>query len=99
MRSMRSMRGGFIFRNRGPSLKVHHGQCLTSMTSCSGPNEMCVTVLELSLNLKGLKPLQRIQLCEKRQQVSTDIPRIPYHPGTHTSDDSSTLTVTQKLLQ
>jgi hypothetical protein len=35
MRSMRSMRGGFIFRNRGPSLKVtvvHHGQYLTSMT-------------------------------------------------------------------
>jgi hypothetical protein len=32
MRSMRSMRGGFIFRSRGPSLKVHHGQCLTSMT-------------------------------------------------------------------
>jgi hypothetical protein len=31
-RSMRSMRGGFIFHNRGPSLKVHHGQCLTSMT-------------------------------------------------------------------
>ncbi len=31
MRSMRSMRGGFIFRNRGPSLKVHHCQCLTSM--------------------------------------------------------------------
>jgi hypothetical protein len=29
---MRSVRGGFIFRNRGPSLKVHHGQCLTSMT-------------------------------------------------------------------
>ena len=28
MRSMRSMRGGFIFRNGGPSLKVHHGQCL-----------------------------------------------------------------------
>jgi hypothetical protein len=23
---MRSMRGGFIFRNQGPSLKVHHGQ-------------------------------------------------------------------------
>jgi hypothetical protein len=32
MRSMRSMRGGFIFRSRGPSLKVHHGQCLTSVT-------------------------------------------------------------------
>jgi hypothetical protein len=32
MRSMRSMRGGIIFRNRGPSLKVHHGQCLASMT-------------------------------------------------------------------
>jgi hypothetical protein len=31
MRPMRSMRGGLIFRNRGPSLKVHHGQCLTSM--------------------------------------------------------------------
>jgi hypothetical protein len=29
MRSMRSMRGGIIFRNRGPSLKVHHGQCPT----------------------------------------------------------------------
>ena len=29
--SMRSMRVGFIFRSRGPSLKVHHGQCLTSM--------------------------------------------------------------------
>jgi hypothetical protein len=25
MRSMGSMRGGFIFRCRGPSLKVHHG--------------------------------------------------------------------------
>ncbi len=30
--SMRSIRGGFIFRNRGPSLKVHNCQCLTSMT-------------------------------------------------------------------
>jgi hypothetical protein len=36
MRSMRSMRGGFIFRNRGPSLKVHHGQHLTSMRSMRG---------------------------------------------------------------
>jgi hypothetical protein len=34
--SMRSMRGGFIFRNRGPSLKVHRGQCLTSMTLVDG---------------------------------------------------------------
>ncbi len=25
--SMRSMRGGIIFRNRGPLLKVHHGVC------------------------------------------------------------------------
>jgi hypothetical protein len=32
VRSMRSMRGGFIFRSRGPWLKVHHSQCLTSMT-------------------------------------------------------------------
>jgi hypothetical protein len=32
MRSMRSMCSGFIFRNRGALLKVHHGQCLTSMT-------------------------------------------------------------------
>ncbi len=31
-RSMRSMRGGFIFRSQGPSLKVHHGQYRTSMT-------------------------------------------------------------------
>ncbi len=31
MRSMRSMRGGFIFRSLGPSLKVHHGQRLTSV--------------------------------------------------------------------
>jgi hypothetical protein len=30
--TLRSMRGGFIFRSRMPSLKVHHGQCLTSMT-------------------------------------------------------------------
>jgi hypothetical protein len=30
MRSMCSMRGGFIFRNRGPSLKVHHCQHLAS---------------------------------------------------------------------
>jgi hypothetical protein len=29
--AMRSMRGGFIFRNRGPSLKAHHGQHLASM--------------------------------------------------------------------
>jgi hypothetical protein len=33
MRSMRSMRGGIIFRNRGPSLKVHHGQCPTRMST------------------------------------------------------------------
>jgi hypothetical protein len=32
MRSMRSMRGEFIFRNRGPSLKVHHCQHLASVT-------------------------------------------------------------------
>ncbi len=32
MRSMCSMRGGFIFHKRGPLLKVHHSQCLTSMT-------------------------------------------------------------------
>jgi hypothetical protein len=29
MRSMRSMRGGFTFRNRGPSLKVHRGRLVT----------------------------------------------------------------------
>ena len=29
---MRSMCGGFIFRNWGPLLKVHHSKCLTSMT-------------------------------------------------------------------
>ncbi len=32
MRSMRSMRGVFIFRNRGPSLKVHPFQHLASVT-------------------------------------------------------------------
>jgi hypothetical protein len=32
LETVRSMRGGFIFRNRGPSLKVHRGQCLKSMT-------------------------------------------------------------------
>jgi hypothetical protein len=32
MRSVCSMHGGFIFRNWGPILKVHHSQCLTSMT-------------------------------------------------------------------
>ncbi len=32
MLSMRSMRGGFIFRSQGPSLKVHHSQYLASMT-------------------------------------------------------------------
>jgi hypothetical protein len=32
MHYVRSMRGGFIARNRGPLLKVHHGHCLTSMT-------------------------------------------------------------------
>jgi hypothetical protein len=32
MRFMRFMRDGLIFRSRGPSLEVHHGQCLTSMT-------------------------------------------------------------------
>jgi hypothetical protein len=28
---MRSVRGGFIFRKRRPSLKVHRGQFLTSI--------------------------------------------------------------------
>ncbi len=37
MRSMRSMRGGFIFRNRGPSLKVHHCQHLASVTNLCPP--------------------------------------------------------------
>jgi hypothetical protein len=32
MCSMCSMRGGIIFHNRGPSLKVHHCQCLTRIT-------------------------------------------------------------------
>jgi hypothetical protein len=32
MHCMRSMRGGFIFGTRGPSLKMHHGQYFTSMT-------------------------------------------------------------------
>jgi hypothetical protein len=32
MHSMCSMHGGFIFRNWGPSLKVHHCQHLASMT-------------------------------------------------------------------
>jgi hypothetical protein len=44
-RSMRSMCGGFISRNWGPSLKVHHGQCLTSMTKhdsgASPPGATC----------------------------------------------------------
>ncbi len=40
--SMRSIRGGFIFRNRGPSLKVHHGQCLTSMTIIKPPHIDCI---------------------------------------------------------
>ena len=31
MCSMCSMRGGIIFLNRGPLLKVHHGQCPTSL--------------------------------------------------------------------
>jgi hypothetical protein len=30
--SMRSMLGGVNFRNQGPSLKIHRGHCLTSMT-------------------------------------------------------------------
>jgi hypothetical protein len=45
MRFMRSMRGGFVFRNRRPSLKAHHGQCLTSMTKHdsggSPPGDAC----------------------------------------------------------
>ena len=32
MHSMRSVRGRFISHSLGLSLKVHHGQCLTSMT-------------------------------------------------------------------
>jgi hypothetical protein len=41
MRSMLSMRGGFIFRNWGPSLEVHRGQCLTSMTKHDAGGHMC----------------------------------------------------------
>jgi hypothetical protein len=32
MHCMRSVRGCFIFHSQGPSLKVHHGQCLRSVT-------------------------------------------------------------------
>ncbi len=35
MRSMRSMRGGIIFRNRGPSLKVHVFWMHASTSQCS----------------------------------------------------------------
>jgi hypothetical protein len=41
MRSMRSMRGGFIFRNWGPSLKVHHCQHLASVTKHDTGGCMC----------------------------------------------------------
>ena len=42
---MRSMRREFGFRDRGPLLKVHRGQCLTSMTkhdSSGSPPGGCV---------------------------------------------------------
>jgi hypothetical protein len=43
--SMRSMRGVLIFRSRGPSLQVHHGQCLTSMcmAHCTALRQYCAT--------------------------------------------------------
>ncbi len=44
MRSMREVLGGFIFRNRGPWLKVHRSQCLTSMTKhdSAGRSSSCI---------------------------------------------------------
>jgi hypothetical protein len=57
MRSMRSMRGGIIFRNRGPSLKVHHGQCLTRMTKYDtlrkGPGASDCGLVTLKLGFKS----------------------------------------------
>jgi hypothetical protein len=59
------MRGGFIFRSRGPSLKVLHSQCLTSMITVklaapirwhntkydsSGPGPGYIKVCELAYN-------------------------------------------------
>jgi hypothetical protein len=46
VRSMRSMRGGFIFRNRGPSLKVHPCQHLASAFCVCITTNLCLgTVL------------------------------------------------------
>jgi hypothetical protein len=52
MRSMRSMRGGFIFRNRGPSLKVHHGQHFASMTKHDSRNACLVLGNQRLQNLR-----------------------------------------------
>ncbi len=43
MRSMRSMRGGFISRSRGPLQKVCHGPARMSGHSClPGPQTVCI---------------------------------------------------------
>jgi hypothetical protein len=60
MRSISSMRGHgvFIFRNRGPSLNVHHGQCFTCVfvpggafsTCCKNAVTVTATVFPKTLN-------------------------------------------------
>ncbi len=51
MRSMRSMRGGFIFRNRGPSLEVHHGQHLASMSLTLVTSRIVVSLITVTVTV------------------------------------------------
>jgi hypothetical protein len=58
--SMHSMRGAFIFRNRGPSLEVHHGQCLTvaSMSvlcAVDFPSGLCVLCVGIYFSVAPLR--------------------------------------------
>jgi hypothetical protein len=50
MRSMRSMRGGFIFRSQGTSLKVDHSQYLANMTLVDTLYYVIVNMEKISKN-------------------------------------------------
>jgi hypothetical protein len=54
MRSTRSMRGGFIFRSRGPSLKVHHSQYLARLSRVIHGLSGFPTVTPWHSNVPGL---------------------------------------------
>jgi hypothetical protein len=73
MCSMRSMRGGIIFRNWGPLLKVHHGQCLTRMTKHDSGESPPRAACDSAKQPHGKNTRFHFRMAEPIKPISTEL--------------------------